>query len=292
MNAVERLGPIPISVLWVGLVLLSAGTVGEALADRSTAVKVVVAAGLWLGWAVVFGALLVPRSAALTVVRILVPGGLAVVVAALAAGADVSPPSVAALVIAATATCWVLMPWIGEHFVDGSSYGREHRLPLRPPPLFSLVIVPATWLAMAAAVATGPLLLASRRWVLGSLATVAGAAVVAVGVRALHQLSRRWVVLVPSGLVVHDTLTMPEPQLFLRSSIRRLGPALADSTAFDLTAGASGLALELELNEPVELLVRTGGRATATRDSAAVLITPTRPRRLLDAAGERRIPIG
>ena len=93
-------------------------------------------------------------------------------------------------------------------------------------------------------------------------------------------------------MVLHDSLVMPEPQLFLRHSIARLGPAVADEAADDLTAGAPGLALRLELKDPVELLVRRGGRTTETVESTAVLFTPSRPRRLLDGASTRRIPIG
>ncbi len=121
-----------------------------------------------------------------------------------------------------------------------------------------------------------------------------GAVVVVAGARSLHQLARRWVVLVPTGLVVHDSFTMPEPQLFLRTSIARLGPALADAAtaADDLTAGAPGLAIALELTEPLEVLVRTSGRGSETRATSALLITPSRPVRLLEAARAHRIPVG
>jgi hypothetical protein len=131
--------------------------------------------------------------------------------------------------------------------------------------------------------------------------------------RSLHQLSRRWVVLVPAGFVVHDPFTMPEPQLFLRRTITRLGPALeADDRVveapligpdptdlepvgdrvIDLTAGAPGLALELRLAEPVDLLLRRGRRTAETVPALAILFTPARPTRVLDAARERRIPVG
>jgi hypothetical protein len=159
--------------------------------------------------------------------------------------------------------------------------------------LFSAVLVPLTWLLVVAGASVGPLLLASRQWVAGAVALVAGAALVVAGSRSLHQLARRWVVLVPTGLVVHDSFTMPEPQLFLRTSIARLGPALADDAdADDLTAGAPGLALVLELTEPLEVLLRTRGRDSATKASSALLITPSRPARLLEAARDHRIPVG
>ena len=85
------------------------------------------------------------------------------------------------------------------------------------------------------------------------------------GVRSIHQLSKRWLVLVPTGMVLHDPLVMPEPQLFLRQTMARLGAAEVDPAGpadgrelitEDLTAGASGLVMSLSLSEPVELLVR------------------------------------
>ena len=122
---------------------------------------------------------------------------------------------------------------------------------------------------------------------------VVGGAVVVAGTLSLHQLARRWIVLVPTGLVVHDSFTMPEPQLFLRTSIARLGPALPDAgqAADDLTAGAPGIALALELTEPLEVLVRTTGRDSETKASSALLITPSRPVQLLAAARAHRIPV-
>lgn len=291
MDRIEDLGPWPLRACWVALALIGPLAIGDALDSRSTPVTVVVAAGLWLGWAAALVAMLVPRNEALTAMRTLVPGGLAVILIALATGSTADAASVAAAVIAAVATLWVLAPWIGEAWVDGSSYGPERRFPLRPPVLLGYGIVPIVWLAVFAGLTSGPLLLAARQWVAGSAAIVVGAAAVVLGIRSLHQLSRRWVVLVPAGLVLHDTLTMPDPQLLLRRMIAGVGPAAADTEADDLTAGAPGLALQLDLREPVDLLVRSGGRSTETRSSLHLLFTPSRPRHLLDAIGERRIPI-
>ena len=153
------------------------------------------------------------------------------------------------------------------------------------------MLVPVTWAAVVVGATAGPLLLAAEQWAVGAIALVVGAGAVYAGVRSLHQLTRRWIVLVPTGLVIHDPLTMPEAQLFLRTMVRRLGPAEAGTDADDLTAGAPGLALQLDLAEPAELLLRTRGRDTATRSSTAILFTPSRPQRLLEAAAAARIPV-
>ena len=90
-------------------------------------------------------------------------------------------------------------------------------------------------------------------WRAGVLVVV-GVPLAAVAIRALHGLSRRWVVFVPAGVVLHDLQALVDPVLFPRTSIRRLGPAPADGDgAVDLTQGSLGLALELELVEPTEI---------------------------------------
>ena len=54
----------------------------------------------------------------------------------------------------------------------------------------------------------------------GAAGLILAAGVVWLGARSIHQLSRRWLVLVPTGMVLHDPLVMPEPQK--RSSVTAL----------------------------------------------------------------------
>ena len=153
------------------------------------------------------------------------------------------------------------------------------------------------WVLVAAGAVTGPLLLGAGQWAAGAIATLVGAVVVVTGVRSLHGLARRWLVLVPTGMVLHDPLTMPEPQLFLRQTMARLGPAPAvDPTpeldTEDLTAGASGLVVELVLSEPVELLVHAWRREAETRPVDRVLFVPVLPAVLVAEGRSRRLPVG
>lgn len=297
----ERTGPWPARVAWILLAAAAAGCVGDALDHRSSAVRLVVLVGLWLGWTVGLVALLVPRSSALTVLRIVVPAGCAAMVACTVAGDAVDGSDVLAVGLGAVAAAAVLTPWVGEAWVDGSSYGPERRFLLRPPVLFSAVVVPVTWLVVVLGASVGPLLLAAEQWALGGLLSVVGIGAVWGGSRSLHQLARRWVVLVPTGLVIHDHLTMPEAQLVPRTGVARFGPAPADPGApddepgderRDLSAGAPGLALQLELTEAIELLVRTHGRDVATVPARRIVLTASRPGHLLEAAEAHRIPVG
>lgn len=291
----------PLEAPWVLLAVLATGPLADALVDQGTATVAVVSLLVGVAWTAALVAMLVPRSAGLTVVRLVVPAAVVALGAAAAVGDDRSALDVLALLAAAVATVVVLAPWTIDAFVDGSSYGPERRLALRTP-LPVLLVALATWAATLAGAVAGPLLLAAGRWLPGAVALAVGAPVAALGARALHQLSRRWLVLVPTGMVLHDQLTMPEPQLFLRQTMARLGPALVDApdadeppsatdAVEDLTAGASGLVIELELTEPVELLVRDG-RGTTLRPVTRVRFSPGRPAELLAEARRRRLPVG
>jgi hypothetical protein len=299
----------PLQVPWVVLAVLATVPVTDALAGQSSATAAIVWLIVGLAWTAALVAMLVPRSIGLTVVRLAVPAAIVAVGAAAAVGDERSTIDALALLAAAVATVVVLAPWTIDAFVDGSSYGPERRLALRTP-LPVLLVAIATWAATVAGATAGPLLLAAGWWLPGTAALAVGAPVAALGARALHQLSRRWLVLVPTGMVLHDQLTMPEPQLFLRQTMARLGPALVDApeaidaateaertpdgaadAVEDLTAGASGLVVELELTEPVELLVRNG-RGTTLRPVTRVRFSPGRPAELLAEATRRRLPVG
>ena len=114
--------------------------------------------------------------------------------------------------------------------------------------------------------------------------------------RSLHVLSRRWLVFTPAGLVLHDQLALVEAALVLRRQLRSVGPALADTQARDLTVGALGLALEVDLTEPLAITPaprrRLGDQdAVTSEDVTAVLFTPTRPGVVLAEAEARRLPV-
>ena len=282
----------PLQLLWLTTALALSTAAADALQGRSAGLTILVTAVGWIGWTVALVAMLLPRTGSLTVVRALVPG--AVVGAGAAASADgAGPVAVAAVALSLGALIVSLLPWTTDTFVDGSSYGTERRLALRTP-LGVAVLAVATWVVVAIGATAGPLLLAAGRWLPGAAALVAGWPLAALGVRSLHQLSRRWLVLVPTGLVLHDPLTMPEPQLFLRQTMASLGAAESEASGDDtedLTAGAAGLVLALELTEPVELLVRTG-RDTTLRPVRRVLFSPARPQVLLREGTARRLPVG
>jgi hypothetical protein len=279
-----------VRVAWLLVPLGLGPAAADALDASSRPVQLVASAGAWAGWLVVLVATLVPTTLSLTIVRVGGPGAATAGVAALAAAG----PSAATLVgvaVGVVAALASLAPDTAEAFVDGSSYGDERRLPLRCPGTLLLGPVELAWLAVVAGVAAGPLLLAARQWVAGALALAIGLPLAWRATRSLHGLSRRWLVFVPAGLVVHDPFTLAEPALLPRRSIRSLtaGDRRAPGVV-DLTAGAGGLALVAALVEPIGVLRAAPRRApTELVDATAVAFTPSRPGRVLAEARRRRI---
>lgn len=277
---------------WLVLPFSAGPVLATALDARSAAVAATASTGLWLAWALVVIAVLVPSPLGLTALRVAASTAVAVVLAAApAAGSD----GVASAVAGATTTVVAALaftPAVGAWMVNGAAYGNERRHLLRPPLALLVAPIPLAWAGLVSGVTAGPLLLASGRWVAGTVALAAGAPVAVVLARALHSLAARWAVLVPAGLVLKDHLALVDPVLLRRVDVEVLRPASPGSDALDLTAGAPGLALEVRLREAVPLTrVVPGRRKGETGRSAAVRFTPTRPGLVLVDARARRIPV-
>lgn len=275
---------------WLTTAVVGGAAIGAAVAERSGSVQTVATIGAWTAWALGALALAVPSVPSLTVARVVVPGALAVAVAAAVGGAEPRPllalvlPAIVSAVLTGAAET-------GRVWVQSSAYGDEQRFPLRPP-LGYLAACVMTWLVWVAAVIVGPLAWASRAWILAALATMLGVLGAVVLPRRWHQLSRRWVVTVPAGLVVHDPVLLGETFMLTRRQIG--GVALADlgagvADAADLTGPTPGLAVEVRLREQATALLaptptNRQGRAVHLR---AFLVSPSRPGALLADVARR-----
>jgi hypothetical protein len=262
--------------------LTVAPAIAHGLESASTPVQVVAATMAWTAWGAVLVALLVPRTVSLTALRIGAPAALAVSVwVSVRSGLDVA--EIVAMMWTATVAAAVLfVPALADVFVDGSSYGPERRMTLRVPGPLLLGPVELTWAGTVAALMAGPLLLAAKAWIAGVLALAVGTFVAWFGIRALHRLSRRWVVFVPAGIVLHDHVVIGEALLFPKRMVRSLGPAARDSTATDVTGRALGLVLEVQLTEVSKV---------RSVDTDHLLFSPARPGALLREARERGLPV-
>lgn len=278
-------------VVWLLVGICGWLALGEALDGRSTTAALVVSVIAWLVFGVTLAALVVPSTVSLTVVRVASP--LAVVGAVVALTAGTGPVRGALFLgVALLAALVVAGGDTGEAFAQASAYGDEQRFPLRPP-VGLLVPVAVTWLAWAAAATAGTVLLAASRWWFGGiLIVVAVAAAWPLG-RRYHRLSRRWLVVVPAGVVVHDHVVLAETLLVQRGALAVIGLALAGTESADLTGPASGHAVEVSVRDTIKVALSASpahpdGRGIHAR---SFLIAPSRPGRALAAANARGLPV-
>ena len=273
--------------LWAVLPFVAGPPLAAALDGASTPVRDLGSVGLWTGWAAGLLATLVPRPVGLTVLRLVAPAGALAVVGAALGGHRSIPALLLTIALAGAVTT----AEVATVFANGSAYPNERRFPLRAPAALLVLLAPLAWAVAVAGIATGPLLLAARQWAAGAVASIAGFALAGVMIRALHTLSRRWAVLVPAGLVLHDPMSLLDPVLFKRDLIEALRPAPADTDSLDLTQRAPGLALELLLTEKVEMVLAVPRGKDEAGASARLLFTPARPGALLAAARQRGVPV-
>jgi hypothetical protein len=280
-------------IVWAILPLTAGPAFADALDPRSPAFRTTVSIALWGIWAITLVLTLVPRTTSLTGVRIVVPASFAAAVWSSFATPEPDWQDGLALATTALAAALALAASTSERFVNGSSYGAERRMPLRPPGLVVLGLVEAVWAAVVVGAAAGPLLLASKQWIAGAVALVVGWPLAVMGTRSLHRLAQRWFVFVPNGVVLVDPLALTDSCSMTRAAVESIGPAPADTSAHDLTVGALGLALEIDLVAPQEVALleagRTGPPPTISVDQ--VLFTPSRPGALLREARARGLPV-
>lgn len=291
----ERAVPWLLVALWLVLPFTAGTLVGDGLGPHSQPVQLVGTALAWGTWAVGLVGTLVPHPIALTALR--VSGALVAVVtvwwSVTAVGATANRALGAAVAVGALGLACSAI--VGHRGVNGPAYPNERRFLLRPPGflLFGPIAVATALVGMA--IVTGPMLLAARQWAAGALATAVGAAAAFVASRSLHGLSKRFVVFVPAGFVLHDLSAARDPMLFPRAKVERIRPAPADTDSLDLTQRALGLAVEVILTEKFEVTLRHSPNADGRRHgmpekgaTARFLVSPTRPGRLLQEAKSRR----
>ena len=291
-HRIERFVPWLLRGAWLAVVVLAMPALDGAFENRSDSVHDVariVGAALWV---IGVAAMAVPAVVSLTATRVVVPLSVPVSLATAFAGADAA---VAALFVASAlaATFLAASAPLGRAFVQASAYGDEDRHLLRPP-LAYLAFAALTWVVWAGAVLVGPLLLADRRWVVGGITCALAVAAAAWAWRRWHTLSRRWFVLVPTGVVVHDQLVLGETLMVRRNDLTALRLAPAGTEALDLTGPAAGHAVEVVTRSPTTAIMAATPKTPRGRvlHFTACLVSPTRPGQLLGAARDRRLPVG
>lgn len=279
-------------VLWAALAVVMGFTIGSTDDQVSEAAGFVSASGWWLTVAVVVVSLVVPSAVGLTVVRMISPLTPVIAVAALVFGAAVGWAA-AAIALSVVVALLALSGEVGEVMVQGSAYGAERRFPLRSPAPLLLPVV-LTWLLWAASVVASALLIAATQWLWFTLTcTVALLLTWLVGTRS-HRLSRRWLVLVPVGLVVHDHVVLGETLMVQKGNVAQVSLALDGTEAADLSGPASGVLVEVAVREMVlatfpATRTEPKGRAIHVK---SFLVAPSRPGRAMAAMTEAGFPVG
>jgi hypothetical protein len=269
----------------------------DALDPRSALFQHTATGGLWGFWALGMVAALVPSTVSLTAIRVITPASLAITLWAVLASpnrSDIS--SSVALAITSLVSVVALSAFVGDRFVNGSSYGDERRMALRVPAPLLFGPIELAWLAVVVGITAGPLLLAARQWAPGAIILAIGWTVAAVSVRALHGLSQRWLVFVPAGVVLVDRMVLTDALLVQRQRVADMSivdMGVAEPLDTDLTAGAPGPHLRIALSSP-ELIVPAASRLRRSEpiepyEVSSVLTVPSRPGWALSEARTRRL---
>ena len=283
-------GAWPLRVLWLVLPVTAGPCLADALARTGSSFQLVASVGLWVLWAAALVAMFIPLPVTLTIVRVVAPAAPFAAAWAAIAGADLDASCVVALVVTTLAAVASLLARTGDVFIDGASYGSERRFGLRPPAPLLVGPIELAWAAAVAGLTAGPLLLAAENWWAGAVVLVLGLPIAVTALVVLHGLSQRWIVFVPAGLVLHDPMTLQDAVLVPTRSMRHLGALPGRRSGREARPPTLGIALEVELAEPVSVGVRRG-EVTNAVDVERLAFSPSLPGRLLDEARARQMPV-
>lgn len=237
---------------------------------HSRAVALTIVVWGWALWTAGAVALLVPSPVSLTTLHGAAP--LLLACAAVAA----SPAGIFGAILACIV---VFSSLFADTMVQGSAYGDETRFALRTPvPAMAPAVV--AWAAQSATLIGGSLLLASRQWVAGAVVVALGLVLARTVPQRLHRLARRWLVIVPAGIVVHDHTVLGETFMVPTSKLRDVRTVAATGQAADLTGGVLGPRIEIAMADADKVVLsRPTARLLGTTEALHVLSFTFAPRR-------------
>lgn len=247
-------------------------------------------AELWTLWAIVTIAMWIPHPMSLTAARCIAP----VIAVHIFLGIEDADSTAAAIAsaISALITCLIIFSsTFGANHAQAGAYGDEQRFLLRVP---VAVIFPVgiAYLLLVMTVTLTPLWLVDRQWALGAVGLVVSVALLWKVAPRMYQLSRRWLVFVPAGVVVHDPTMLSEVLMLRRGEIVSMALAPAGTKAVDLTGFTRGVPLEVQLAELIDVrLTPFAARILKTTDVLHVqsfLVAPNRAGQALSNALTQR----
>lgn len=288
----ERAMPWVLRLVWISVLVAGGAAIDEGTASSTDTFATVVRYAALAGWFAGVCAMALPAVVSLTAVRLIVPVAVPVAGVTLVAGADAAT-GFTMLALALLAVVVAYSALLGRSFVQASAYGEEDRHLLRPPAAYALA-AGISWALWVGTVIAAGLLLADGSWIFGVVAGLAAVGIGVLGWPRWHRLSRRWFVIVPIGVVIHDQLVLAETVMLRRQEIAGIRLAPAGTEAADLTGPAAGHAVELSTHEPTTVIFAATPkqpRGTAIH-LRSCLVAPSRPGEALRAALRRRLPVG
>jgi len=275
----------------IGILPFIGAGVGLVLDDRSRDVQTVGTALAWTIWGVTVVVSFVSHPISLTGLRL----GTPIIFCGLAFAAisqRLNAVQIIGVVIGVAILLLSFSAEIGGLYVQASAYGDERRFTLRPPVVLVAPVLLSA-LVVDGSIVAAPLFLAARNWWLGSISAAAAIASCILLVPRIHQLSRRWLVYVPAGLVVHDNTVLSMNLMIRKQDLTQIQLAHSDTQAADLTALTWGVPLELSFNESLDVRLSAIGarhlKALSTIHAQAILVAPSRPGTVLRAARNKNI---
>lgn len=274
---------------------IAMGSTVPLLTDRleviSDSTALVSTWSLWVMWALVLLSVLVPSAISLTTLRLVAPAHL-VVTSVLVIGdllGDASTVVVFGIVPTFVTTVVAFSAETGAWFVQSSAYGDERRVPLRPPLAF-VVVQSLAWVVWVSSLVVGTLALVREAWVAGSTLVAVGVLLTIVLPSRFHRLSRRWLVVVPAGVVLHDHVVLAETAMFTRPSIASISPTDRSPDVADLSGRCRGTGVTIELVDfdTVVLAATTNRPGGSALHVKSVWVRPSRPGRALSAWRDER----
>jgi hypothetical protein len=239
--------------------------------DYSSAVGIVLIVWGWLFFLAVAIGILVPSPISLTATKCITP------LMMLCAFISASPVGIFGAVAAFTISWSALF---ADVMVQGSAYGDETRFALRTPvPYWAPTVV--AWAILSGSLLGGTLLIAAEAYFVGAPLLLIGLFLARTVPRRLHRLSRRWLVIVPSGIVVHDHLVLAETMMSMRSKILSINKVASSGEAADFTGGVAGPRIAVQLKESDKVVLsKITAKTLGTVEALHVTAFSCAPRRL------------
>ena len=269
----------------VGCMPFVGAGVGALLETRSTAIQIVGTVLAWLIWGLIVLASFISHPISLTVLRM----GSPVVAGFLVFIATTYQGSTLQVINAAIGFAVLLISFsaeIGSIYVQASAYGDERRFLLRPPVAFVAPVAISVVIVDFFIIAT-PMFFAAQIWLAGVISLIGLAACIKFMAPRIHQLSRRWLVFVPAGFVVHDEIVLSINLMIKKQELVAIQLARDDTQAADLSALTWGVPLELSFNKTLDVsLTAIGARhlkAVSAIHATSIIIAPSRPGAVLRA---------